>query len=224
DLVGPDALRCRVAIVWSCSVIPAAGALVQPRWSLLARWLASPSIGALLAPWGVSFVTFAGLVTIAEDVLESPSVGEAISRFYLTDDSSSGRVRLCLFGDPRMQPMPADGCWPAPRTSTAPTVGPLWEPSASLRRGPQGQRDTSPRESTITRARLEVVRRVVDGAASRVEPGSAVEPLAREAVALVRDVVEWPCGSVARSQSVHARRVVLRFLAHCEPVWNYLLP
>ena len=99
-LVDPRLLRCRIGIFNSCFTIPARGALVHPQWSLLGRWLDSPSIGALIAPIGLSALSLAGSLELTEAILCEPSVGVALESFNRCKDVEAGRIRMCLFGDP----------------------------------------------------------------------------------------------------------------------------
>jgi len=190
DLIDPGLLRCRVGIFNSCFTIPARGALVAPRWSLLARWLDSPSVGAVLAPFGLSVLPPPARLDLVQAVLIQDSVGTALERFNRSEAAASGRIRLCLFGDPRTCVVPE----------------PAKDAEGPRRKG--GRRPKPPRPRAVSPgARADLLRRAV-AEARRTADEDAARAL-DEAAALLQE-----------APLPQALPAALRGLLQCDSIWH----
>jgi hypothetical protein len=105
-LLAPEELSARVLVLESCFGLLQPDATLDPAWTFAPRLVASPRIGAFLTSWNVHFGGEGELAELADDLGSGTPLGDALSRF-LNAPERRHRIRLCLFGDPRLRLPPS---------------------------------------------------------------------------------------------------------------------
>ncbi len=119
QLLHPERIAARVLVFNACWGAILSPYLFDPRWTVWARLLEQPELGALVASVGVVYAS-ASECDRFDDVLASePDLGRALAR-YRHERTSPEALRYYLFGDPRvalasasataarMRPLPGD--------------------------------------------------------------------------------------------------------------------
>ena len=114
-LLRPSELRARAAIFFTCFGVPATDTLVPPRASLLEGLLRTDSLASVAIPFGIALPQRTDLEEVKFSLTHGAAIGDAIFRNPKLSDEFHRRVRILLFGDPRMRPMGAPRL-PRPRT------------------------------------------------------------------------------------------------------------
>lgn len=204
-LVDPRSLRTRIGIFSSCFTIPARGALVHPRWSLLAHWIDSPSVGAVLAPFGLSMLSRKGVLSLAQAVLNRSCVGDALHHFDRGEEVAAGRVRMCLFGDPRTR-VPDE---------------PLEDTGKRARSAPPGSTTVGAFQSLGPeerfKARCELLCRALAEAKNSAPNEEVVDRLA-QANGLIQSLAKT--GGPGSPEIAEAAQMAISGLHECLPVWH----
>lgn len=99
-LISPSQIAGRVLILFVCyGVLGERG--VADRWySLLTSLLNSPTIGAVIATWGVIAPSHNALRTLYRALATSGTLGSAVAKFNRSADAAQSNVTFAVFGDP----------------------------------------------------------------------------------------------------------------------------
>jgi hypothetical protein len=142
---------------------------------------------------------------IFRDLAAGSTVGEAMRRFYSSDDSLSRRSRMCLFGDPRVRAMP-----PGSRLALPPRTPPA-TPSAGSKRLDGG----SP---GIFRTRCTLLIRILQAVEQKGK-----EPDVKAAAELAMKSVGRALADPRQEVVLEAQQSTLRCLLRAQEAWNYLI-
>jgi hypothetical protein len=105
-LVRPSELAGRLLFFHTCKGVLPVGSLVDPSWSVLARLLHNPRIGAVATTWEMTMLVTADLQRVARSLQKGISVGAGLADFLGLRDVRRRNLRICLFGDPRLRVAP----------------------------------------------------------------------------------------------------------------------
>lgn len=107
-----DEIRCRMLVWNACFTLAYRGDPLDPRWSVLARLLEAPGIGALAIAPDLSHDSAGSLEPLAAALARGVRVGDALAEHNRHPLRRAIGARLVLFGDPRVG-------LPAARAATA---------------------------------------------------------------------------------------------------------
>jgi hypothetical protein len=102
-LLSPEAISTRVLVFAVCWGLLLKSSVDDYAWSLLARLLASSTIGAVLTSWEVILVTSDDLAILCKALIAGRTAGEALSEFLRDTGVRQKGIRMCLLGDPELR-------------------------------------------------------------------------------------------------------------------------
>ncbi len=101
-----DEIRCRVLLWNACFTLAYQDDPLDPRWSVLARLLDAPGIGALAIAPDLSHDSTSSLEPLAAAIARGARLGDALAEHNRDPGRRAIGARLILFGDPRVALMP----------------------------------------------------------------------------------------------------------------------
>ena len=214
NLMASSAISCRLAILSSCSTIPATKHRTRPDWSLLAPMIRSPGVGSVIAPWGMSSQAFVDFDALVRAAVSGCTAGEVLAQFHESADSRSSRYSSRAVRRPALVGVPTR-CHAPPRGQR---VG-RWDGAPHGSPGPLCSGDQSGCEG-----RAHLLLALIELARYARQPGNdtdAADVRASDAlVRLVRRAIaeRLPSRRLMRNVGIAAAR----FFRRGEPIWSYI--
>ena len=103
SFVSPNSFSAHI-LVWDVcwGAIPPDG-LIDPAWGIGKRFLDSPRVGAILAPWDLSLSSPKLVGALIQNLESGMAIGDSLLAHNLSMEAQRFRHRMCLFGDPRVR-------------------------------------------------------------------------------------------------------------------------
>lgn len=103
DLMSPDELRARIAILALCSGLLEPGGVIDPVWGYGIQLAMSSSVGALVTTWQTELIDPEQVFELAAAIAEGEAVGQAVARSNVRAYTDPAAVVFCLLGDPDLR-------------------------------------------------------------------------------------------------------------------------
>lgn len=99
-LIGPSAIAGRMVVAAYCQGILSPKGFIDPRWSLLSRFLSQPAMGCFITCDQIIVVPTEALIALCRDLESGLTAGQAVTRFNRSQPAFDNGVRMTVFGDP----------------------------------------------------------------------------------------------------------------------------